>query len=153
MCSPGRGILTGATQKVPNGCTEITATPESPAVGCSSLEGSHPVGLRACSTPSLEALAEVAALEQGGLKDNEREERANNRKSEPNSPYVYTYKKSVDQRRIVVMKLFQNHGYFPADNITTAFQQQHADLFPSKAALQLKIREVRQRIMHSGSNK
>lgn len=98
--------------------------------------------------PSLEALAEVAALEQGAsLNETDKEG-----KVEPSSPTLSSHKKPVDQRRGVVLQLFQDHGYFPSDSVTSVCQQRHADLFPSKGALQLKIREVRQKIMHSSGN-
>ena len=130
----------------------VMSSPERLTTGCLALEGSHAVGSRASSLPSLEALAEVAALEQGGLKESERDDNSDLRQPEPSSPTLGSLKKPVDQRRSVVMQLFQHHGYFPSDSITTVFQQRHGDLFPTKAALQLKIREVRQKIMHNGGN-
>lgn len=56
-------------------------------------------------------------------------------------------RKMLDQRRTLVMELFQKEGYYPSDQATAAFQAQHQDIFPSKQCLQLKIREVRQKIM------
>lgn len=53
----------------------------------------------------------------------------------------------LDKRRSLVMQLFDQHGYYPPENITASFQQVHKDLFPSKWSLQVKIREVRQNIM------
>ncbi|XP_068733422.1 protein capicua homolog isoform X2 [Montipora capricornis] len=149
-----RGLVTGSVQKTLDASAthKANAALERSSFGKSSVEESPTLGSRAGKAPSLDALAEAAALEQGGLKEDEREERGDSRQPEPSSPTLSSHKKSVDQRRSVVMQLFQDHGYFPSDGTTTIFQQQHADLFHSKAALQLKIREVRQKIMHSGSN-
>jgi capicua transcriptional repressor len=63
------------------------------------------------------------------------------------------------------MELFHNHGFFPSAEATSnfqvkhifkfpnrftdylsVFQAEHSDIFPSKASLQLKIREVRQKL-------
>lgn len=57
----------------------------------------------------------------------------------------------LDKRRGLVMQLFGQHGYFPQESVTVAFQQQHKDLFPSKTSLQVKIREVRQNVMKKPS--
>ncbi|XP_038047938.1 protein capicua homolog [Patiria miniata] len=58
-----------------------------------------------------------------------------------------TLRKILDNRRILVMQLFKTEGYFPSAAATSAFQTQHQDIFPTKSILQLKIREVRQKIM------
>lgn len=101
--------------------------------------------------PSLEALAEVASLEHGnGLTEILKDDKGDSRQQEPSSPTMSAHKKPIDQRRGVVLQLFQEHGYFPSDGVTSVFQQRFSDLFPTKAALQLKIREVRQKIMHNG---
>ncbi|RZF39984.1 hypothetical protein LSTR_LSTR002387 [Laodelphax striatellus] len=57
------------------------------------------------------------------------------------------HRKVLEQRRQLVMQLFQEQGFFPSTQATTAFQSEHADIFPSKSSLQLKIREVRQKLM------
>ncbi|XP_011629642.1 putative transcription factor capicua isoform X2 [Pogonomyrmex barbatus] len=56
------------------------------------------------------------------------------------------HRKILEQRRHLVMQLFQEHGYFPSAHATTTFQLNHADIFPTKTSLQLKIREVRQKL-------
>ncbi|XP_014205396.1 putative transcription factor capicua [Copidosoma floridanum] len=56
------------------------------------------------------------------------------------------HRKILEQRRLLVMQLFQEHGYFPSTQATTLFQSKHSDIFPSKTSLQLKIREVRQKL-------
>ncbi|XP_025993215.1 putative transcription factor capicua isoform X2 [Solenopsis invicta] len=56
------------------------------------------------------------------------------------------HRKMLEQRRQLVMQLFQEHGYFPSAQATTTFQLNHADIFPTKTSLQLKIREVRQKL-------
>ncbi|XP_065214951.1 putative transcription factor capicua [Planococcus citri] len=57
------------------------------------------------------------------------------------------HRRVLEQRRQLVVQLFDKHGFFPSTPATNAFQADHADLFPSKGALQLKIREVRQNLM------
>lgn len=57
----------------------------------------------------------------------------------------------LEQRRYLVMQLFQEHTLFPSAQATSNFQAQHMDIFPSKATLQLKIREVRQKLMAQSS--
>ncbi|XP_011878028.1 PREDICTED: putative transcription factor capicua isoform X6 [Vollenhovia emeryi] len=56
------------------------------------------------------------------------------------------HRKILEQRRLLVMQLFQEHGYFPSAQATTTFQLKHVDIFPTKTSLQLKIREVRQKL-------
>jgi len=53
----------------------------------------------------------------------------------------------LDQRRQLVMQLFQEHGFFPSTQATSLFQALHSEIFPTKSCLQLKIREVRQKVM------
>ncbi|KAG7262560.1 hypothetical protein CRUP_030122 [Coryphaenoides rupestris] len=60
-------------------------------------------------------------------------------------------RRTLDQRRALVMQLFQEHGFFPSAQSTAAFQARYADTFPSKVCLQLKIREVRQKIMQTAT--
>lgn len=56
-------------------------------------------------------------------------------------------RKTLDHRRQLVMQLFQEHGVYPSNQATSAFQYRHSEAFPSKVCLQLKIREVRQKMM------
>ncbi|XP_065578825.1 protein capicua homolog [Artemia franciscana] len=56
-------------------------------------------------------------------------------------------RKILDQRRQLVMQLFNEQGMFPTTQATSAFQAKHSDVFPNKNCLQLKIREVRQKVM------
>ncbi|KAJ8334396.1 hypothetical protein SKAU_G00400350 [Synaphobranchus kaupii] len=58
-------------------------------------------------------------------------------------------RRTLDQRRAFVMQLFQEHGFFPSAQATAAFQARYSDIFPTKVCLQLKIREVRQKIMQT----
>ncbi|KAJ6635460.1 putative transcription factor capicua [Pseudolycoriella hygida] len=58
------------------------------------------------------------------------------------------HRKILEQRRTLVMELFNQCGYFPLTSDTAAFQEKHKDVFPQKSSLQLKIREVRQKIMN-----
>ncbi|XP_073677602.1 uncharacterized protein cica [Garra rufa] len=61
-------------------------------------------------------------------------------------------RRMLDQRRALVMQLFQEHGFFPSAQATAAFQARHSDTFPNKVCLQLKIREVRQKIMQTAGS-
>ncbi|KPJ18570.1 Putative transcription factor capicua [Papilio machaon] len=57
------------------------------------------------------------------------------------------HRRVLEQRRHLVLKLFQEHGMFPTTQATSNFQTTHMDIFPTKMSLQLKIREVRQKLM------
>ncbi|XP_016092331.1 protein capicua homolog isoform X3 [Sinocyclocheilus grahami] len=61
-------------------------------------------------------------------------------------------RRMLDQRRALVMQLFQEHGFFPSAQATAAFQARHSETFPNKVCLQLKIREVRQKIMQTAGS-
>ncbi|KAM4630181.1 protein capicua homolog isoform 2-T2 [Polymixia lowei] len=65
-------------------------------------------------------------------------------------PYS-SLRRTLDQRRALVMQLFQEHGFFPSAQATAAFQARFSDTFPTKVCLQLKIREVRQKIMQTAT--
>ncbi|KAM9384130.1 protein capicua homolog isoform 2-T2 [Pholidichthys leucotaenia] len=65
-------------------------------------------------------------------------------------PYS-SLRRTLDQRRALVMQLFQEHGFFPSAQATAAFQARYSDTFPNKVCLQLKIREVRQKIMQTAT--
>ncbi|CAH8457583.1 unnamed protein product [Heterobilharzia americana] len=54
-------------------------------------------------------------------------------------------------RRKLVLELFREYGLFPSIPVITRFQQCYAYYFPSRQALQLKIREVRRRIMQENT--
>lgn len=58
------------------------------------------------------------------------------------------HRKILEQRRQLVLQLFKEHNtLFPSTQATSTFQAQHLDIFPNKMSLQLKIREVRQKMM------
>ncbi|XP_026477343.1 uncharacterized protein LOC113383295 isoform X3 [Ctenocephalides felis] len=62
------------------------------------------------------------------------------------------HRKQLEQKRKLVMQLFQECGFFPSAQATANFQLAHSDVFQTKNCLQLKIREVRQKInAHNGS--
>ncbi|XP_029432503.1 protein capicua homolog isoform X2 [Rhinatrema bivittatum] len=65
-------------------------------------------------------------------------------------PYS-SLRRTLDQRRALVMQLFQEHGFFPSAQATATFQARYSDIFPTKVCLQLKIREVRQKIMQAAT--
>ena len=54
---------------------------------------------------------------------------------------------TLDTRRQLVMQLLQEEGLFPSNKSTSEFHSKHSDIFPTKVCLQLKIREVRQKMM------
>ncbi|XP_034561383.1 protein capicua homolog isoform X2 [Notolabrus celidotus] len=66
------------------------------------------------------------------------------------APYS-SLRRTLDQRRALVMQLFQEHGFFPSAQATAAFQARYSETFPTKVCLQLKIREVRQKIMQTAT--
>ncbi|XP_034132844.1 putative transcription factor capicua isoform X7 [Drosophila guanche] len=61
------------------------------------------------------------------------------------------HRKVLETRRNLVMQLFNVHGNFPTAQATIAFQTKHIDVFPRKQDLQLKIREVRQKLLGQAS--
>ncbi|XP_033246002.1 putative transcription factor capicua isoform X11 [Drosophila miranda] len=61
------------------------------------------------------------------------------------------HRKVLETRRNLVMQLFAVHGNFPTAQATIAFQTKHIDVFPRKQDLQLKIREVRQKLLGQAS--
>ncbi|XP_078507453.1 protein capicua homolog isoform X3 [Lissotriton helveticus] len=65
-------------------------------------------------------------------------------------PYS-SLRRTLDQRRALVMQLFQENGFFPSAQATAAFQARYVEIFPTKVCLQLKIREVRQKIMQAAT--
>ena len=69
----------------------------------------------------------------------------------PGSGAASSLRQTLDCRRQLVVELFQVEGLFPSNQATAVFQAKHVDLFPSKVCLQLKIREVRQKMMATTS--
>ncbi|VDO80619.1 unnamed protein product [Soboliphyme baturini] len=58
-------------------------------------------------------------------------------------------RKLLDERRRLVVELLETEGMFPTAQATSSFQAKHFEIFPTKQILQLKIREVRQKVMAS----
>ena len=56
-------------------------------------------------------------------------------------------RQTLDMRRHLVMQLLQEESLFPSNKATSDFHFKHSDVFPTKGCLQLKIREVRQKMM------
>ena len=97
---------------------------------------------------SLEALAEVATLQRVDYDSESLLLGSPRTPKTPSSPGGFTsMRRILDQRRQLVMTLFDQEGLFPSSAATSAFQIKHVDVFPSKVCLQLKIREVRQKMM------
>uniref|UniRef100_A0A3B5RE55 Protein capicua homolog n=1 Tax=Xiphophorus maculatus TaxID=8083 RepID=A0A3B5RE55_XIPMA len=72
------------------------------------------------------------------------------RPGDPDRVPYSSLRRTLDQRRALVMQLFQEHGFFPSQ-ATASFQARYPDTFPTKLCLQLKIREVRQKIMQTAT--
>ncbi|CAG9540485.1 unnamed protein product [Cercopithifilaria johnstoni] len=58
-------------------------------------------------------------------------------------------RKLLDHRRQLVVELLEEYGMFPSGQAISAFQTKYRQFFPSKQALTLKIREMRQKMMAS----
>lgn len=57
-------------------------------------------------------------------------------------------RRTLSKQRQLVIELFKSEGtYFPSASATNRFLAEHEDVFASKSKLQLKIREVRQKLM------
>jgi len=52
----------------------------------------------------------------------------------------------LDNRRRLIVELFQEKGYYPDAHIISEFQEKHKDAFPKQNILTLKLREVRQKM-------
>lgn len=57
------------------------------------------------------------------------------------------HRKVLEERRKLVLQLFKEQTLFPTAQATSKFQADHIDVFPNRNSLQLKIREVRQKLM------
>ncbi|XP_054717363.1 protein capicua homolog [Uloborus diversus] len=64
---------------------------------------------------------------------------------------VSSQRRILDHRRHLVMQLLKEVGLFPTAQATAQFQHVHQEAFPTKNTLQLKIREVRQKLMAQSS--
>ena len=96
------------------------------------------------SNASLDALAEVAALEKNTIVS-ESEQSVDTIVHTPS-------RRTPDLRRSLVMQLFNEYNsYFPGDTEISMFQQQHSDIFPTKGVLLLKVREIRQKMLQNTS--
>ncbi|CAL36516.1 HMG box domain-containing protein [Caenorhabditis elegans] len=60
-------------------------------------------------------------------------------------------KKLLEERRRLVATFLDDQGLFPNNHTINEFQELHKEVFPTRNALILKIREVRQRRMSTGS--
>ena len=72
--------------------------------------------------------------------------------SSDSSSLKSSLRQTLDMRRQLVMQLLQEEGLFPSNKATSEFHSNHCDVFPSKVCLQLKIREVRQKMMSNPPN-
>ncbi|KAL5020008.1 hypothetical protein ScPMuIL_002900 [Solemya velum] len=103
---------------------------------------------------SLEKLADEAVLRPGLADFTDADMNSPRTPRTPSSPGQYSsLRRILDQRRNLVMQLFEETDLYPSAQATAAFQAKHSDIFPSKVCLQLKIREVRQKMMLSATAK
>lgn len=52
------------------------------------------------------------------------------------------HRKTLDQRRRLVMQLFHEFStFYPSTSATSMFQAEHSDIFPTRSTLQLKVRK------------
>ena len=72
--------------------------------------------------------------------------------SSDSSSLKSSLRQTLDMRRQLVVQLLQEEGLFPSNKATSEFHSNHCDVFPSKVCLQLKIREVRQKMMSNTPN-
>lgn len=75
-------------------------------------------------------------------------------KSVPSTPVFgerSSIKKMLEARRNLVTNFLMEEGLFPPNDIIYKFQEDHQDVFPTRGALILKIREVRQRRMSTNN--
>lgn len=136
-------VAASPSGRVPKGGSP-TSTPRTPKTG-SKLEGTKFFG----PTFSLDSLADVSA----------RNDASDGDVGSPRTPKTpaegekshSSLRRTLEQRRQLVMQLFSEEGWFPSAQATAAFQQRHRDVFSNKNTLQLKIREVRQKLMAQNS--
>ncbi|XP_076803741.1 protein capicua homolog isoform X1 [Clavelina lepadiformis] len=107
--------------------------------GTPSLAGSHP----SSAAPSgAHCEGDIFTFDGG---DSAHREESDN--SEPPDSKGSSLRQKLDKRRLLVIQLFEEHGMYPNSQTTAEFQNKHSDVFTSKNCLQLKIREVRQKMM------
>ncbi|KAK3597989.1 hypothetical protein CHS0354_042342 [Potamilus streckersoni] len=95
---------------------------------------------------NLEALADTAISRPGELSESDLQSPCTPKTPSSDGQFS-SLRRILDQRRNLVMQLFDEHGLFPSAQATSVFQAKYSDIFPSKSCLQLKIREVRQKMM------
>lgn len=119
-------------------------TPKTPK--SAKIEGNQFFG----PTFNLEALAEAASLR---LDFSEFDVNSPRSPRTPKTPAdgeknQSSQRRILDQKRNLVLKLFTEQStLFPTAQATASFQLVHQEVFPTKNALQVKIREVRQKLM------
>lgn len=139
-CGGGGEAALAAAPKCAVGTSSPVGTPHTPLTGGPKLEGTKFFG----PSFSLDVLADArnADASDGDV-------------ASPRTPKTpaegekshSSLRRVLEQRRQLVMQLFSEEGWFPSAHATAAFQQRHRDIFTNKNTLQLKIREVRQKLM------
>ncbi|XP_077525273.1 protein capicua homolog isoform X3 [Amblyomma americanum] len=114
-------------------------TPRTPQTGGPKLEGTKFFG----PSFSLDALADARNDASDGDVSSPRTPKTPAEGEKSHS----SLRRTLEQRRQLVMQLFTEEGWFPSAQATAAFQHRHRDVFNNKNTLQLKIREVRQKLM------
>ncbi|CAH1796196.1 unnamed protein product, partial [Owenia fusiformis] len=155
--TPGVDSMDESTPSATPGITPVMGAPisagfrgqpagnnESPTPKSMKLEGQRFFG----SNFHLDALNEAAAIGDGSEEDlgSPRTPKT------PASPGAFSsLRRILEQRRTLVLQLFETDGFFPSATSTAAFQEKYHEIFPTKNLLQLKIREVRQKMMAESS--
>ncbi|XP_070549421.1 protein capicua homolog [Ptychodera flava] len=86
---------------------------------------------KAASGSSLDALAEVASMQRAAGKDDEEELGDPNDPDSEKAPYS-SLRKTLDQRRTLVLQLFEDHGYFPTGHANRCFSSQIQGNIPNE---------------------
>lgn len=137
----GDVALAAAPKCAAAGSSSPVGTPHTPQTAGPKLEGTKFFG----PSFSLDVLADArnADASDGDVSS----PRTPKTPAEGEKSHSSSLRRVLEQRRQLVMQLFTEEGWFPSAHATAAFQQRYRDVFTNKNTLQLKIREVRQKLM------
>lgn len=138
----GGDVALAAAPKCAAAGSSPVGTPHTPQTAGPKLEGTKFFG----PSFSLDVLADTrnAADASDGDVSSPRTPKT---PAEGEKSHSSSLRRVLEQRRQLVMQLFTEEGWFPSAHATAAFQQRYRDVFTNKNTLQLKIREVRQKLM------
>jgi len=123
--------------------------------GCNSPVNSSPNKKNKVSRPEDQEVAEEIAKCEGDVFTFEDEKLPHQTKNNdggqiqpetPDSKGSGSLRHLLDNRRRLIVELFQEKGYYPDAQIIADFQEKHKDAFPKPNILTLKLREVRQKM-------